>query len=246
MQIYTHSQIGTFHVNHNEDFFVTTELTNQHILIAVLDGCSMGNESHFASTLIGKILRKISKAFYYKAFILPAFSNDKQLLINVLKQLFRELSLIKNELGLETNELLSTLILSVINKDARTAEIITIGDGLIVCNQQQFEYEQDNRPDYLGYHLHKNFEEWFAQPKQVLSLQNIKDISLSTDGIFTFQPFDNKIYPGISESEIIHHLLIFQQNLQFRVMLKKQVLMLEKKFGLKPSDDLTMVRVIFD
>lgn len=245
MQLYTHSQIGTFHNNHNEDFFVTTELTDEHILVAVSDGCSMGTESHFASTLIGKLLRKISKSLYYQSFIQPTTYNNKQLLINTLKQLFQQLTFIKNELSLETNELLSTLILCIINTENRSAEVITIGDGLVVCNGQLFEYEQENRPDYLAYHLHKNFEAWFSTQKQLLSLQNIQDISFSSDGIFTFRHFDTQIYPSISEQEIINQLLISQQNLQFETMLKKQVILLENDFGLKPSDDLTVVRVIF-
>ncbi|MFK7947646.1 MAG: protein phosphatase 2C domain-containing protein [Saprospiraceae bacterium] len=245
MQIYSYSQIGTFHTNHNEDFFIKTTLTDYHILIVVLDGCSMGTESHFASVLIGKLLRKISKFIYYQSFIKSTFYNNKQLLINVLKQLFQQLSFIKNELNLETNELLSTLILGIINLNNQTAEIVTIGDGLIVCDGQSFEYEQDNQPDYLAYHLHENFENWFDNQKQLLSLQHIRDISFSTDGIFTFQPFNNKTYPTISEQTIIQQLLVSQQYSDYETMLKKQVITIEKEFGLKASDDLTIVRIIF-
>ena len=245
MKIYTYSQIGTFHTNHNEDFFIQTELTDEHILIAVSDGCSMGIESYFAATLIGKLLRKISKSIYYQSFIQSTIHTNNQLLFNILNQLFQQLSFIKNELDLEINELLSTLILSVIDTNNQTAEIITIGDGLVVCNDKLYEYEQNNRPDYLGYHLHKKFDDWFKNQEQLLSLQNIQDISLSTDGIFTFRQFDNHIYSTISEQEIINHLLISTQNSSFETMLKKQVIELEKEFGMKSTDDLTIVRILF-
>lgn len=245
MKIYTYSQIGTFHTNHNEDFFIQTELTDEHILIAVSDGCSMGIESYFAATLIGKLLRKISKSIYYQSFIQSTIHTNNQLLFNILNQLFQQLSFIKNELDLEINELLSTLILSVIDTNNQTAEIITIGDGLVVCNDKLYEYEQNNRPDYLGYHLHKKFDDWFKNQEQLLSLQNIQDISLSTDGIFTFRQFDNQIYSTISEQEIINHLLISTQNSSFETMLKKQVIELEKEFGMKSTDDLTIVRILF-
>ena len=245
MKIYTYSQIGTFHTNHNEDFFIQTELTDEHILIAVSDGCSMGIESYFASALIGKLLRKISKSIYYQSFIQSTIHTNNQLLFNILNQLFQQLSFIKNELDLEINELLSTLILSVIDTNNQTAEIITIGDGLVVCNDKLYEYEQNNRPDYLGYHLHKKFDDWFKNQEQLLSLQNIQDISLSTDGIFTFRQFDNHIYSTISEQEIINHLLISTQNSSFETMLKKQVIELEKEFGMKSTDDLTIVRILF-
>ena len=66
---HTISTIGQFHTNHNEDFLVTENINDDRILIAVMDGCSMGKESHFASTLIGKLLRKISKGISFKEFI---------------------------------------------------------------------------------------------------------------------------------------------------------------------------------
>ena len=51
------TQIGEFHINHNEDFLVSCEIGNDKMMIAVMDGCTMGTESYFASTLIGKLLR---------------------------------------------------------------------------------------------------------------------------------------------------------------------------------------------
>ena len=69
MIIHTHSQIGQFHTNHNEDAYVTTQLSNDWYLLGVMDGCSMGTESHFASTLLVKLLRKISTEYFYKAFV---------------------------------------------------------------------------------------------------------------------------------------------------------------------------------
>ena len=61
MKFYELSHIGEFHVNHNEDFLVLEEAGSTRKLIAVMDGCSSGTDSYFASTLIGKLLRKIAK-----------------------------------------------------------------------------------------------------------------------------------------------------------------------------------------
>ena len=63
------TQIGEFHINHNEDFLVTHEIGKDKLMIAVMDGCTMGTESHFASTLIGKLLRQISKEIHYLSLI---------------------------------------------------------------------------------------------------------------------------------------------------------------------------------
>ena len=68
MQKYELTQIGSFHTNHNEDSLITHKIGNHKLLIAVMDGCSMGIESHFASTLIAKILKKLALEFYYLEF----------------------------------------------------------------------------------------------------------------------------------------------------------------------------------
>lgn len=244
MKIYQYSQIGTFHTNYNEDFLVTCEIGENQVLIAVMDGCSMGTESHFAATLIGKLLRKISKEIYYKSFLQRTEQSLERLLKTVLNTLFIELQEIKNTLILEREELLSTLILGVINTEIKTAEIIAIGDGLVCYNGELTEYEQDNQPDYLGYHLHRNFEKWYREQTQKMSLKNIKDLTISTDGIFTFSPFSNHKFPTISTETIIDLLFVNSQYSEVETMLKKQVFELEKSYGLKPTDDLTMIRII--
>ena len=46
MKFYELSHIGEFHVNHNEDFLVSEEAGNNRRMIAVMDGCSSGTDSH--------------------------------------------------------------------------------------------------------------------------------------------------------------------------------------------------------
>ena len=68
MKFYELSHIGEFHVNYNEDFMVSEEAGKSRKMIAVMDGCSSGTDSHFASTLIGKLLRKIAKQEAYREY----------------------------------------------------------------------------------------------------------------------------------------------------------------------------------
>ncbi len=239
------SIIGEFHTNHNEDFLVSEEIGDDKMLIAVMDGCSMGKESHFSSILIGKILRKISKGIDYKEFINKSNITLTEYLKTITQELFSILKELKNLLLLEKEELLSTLILGVVSTKDKKAEILTIGDGLICCNGNYTEYEQDNKPDYLGYHLNEKFEDWFEAQKQRLSCNNIDDLSISTDGIFTFKAFDNKSYKPISESEIIDFLLLSTEGVDSEKMLHKKLLKIEKEWGLKPTDDLSIIRILF-
>ena len=143
------TRIGEFHTDHNEDNLLITEIGNEKTVIAVMDGCSMGTESFFASTLLKKIIQKTSKELHYKEFILRNIYSIEETLNLVLENIVKQLQLIKNELDLSINELLSTLILGIINSTNKEARIIVIGDGLISINGQIHEFDQDNKPDYI-------------------------------------------------------------------------------------------------
>lgn len=245
MQKFQFTQIGTFHTNHNEDCLVTREIGDNKCLIAVMDGCSSAIDSHFAANLIAKCLRKIAKEEDYKEFATNIEKPILYLLKDVLSKLFKELNEFKQYLDLSREELLSTVVLGIIHTKNREAEIIVIGDGVICSNSNFYEFDHDNKPDYLGYHLDKDFDNWFELQNQKLSLKNINDLSISTDGIFTFMPFDNKKeYEFIDEKQILELLLIDQTNMENENMLHQKVFFIEKTNGLKPTDDLTIIRMI--
>lgn len=244
MKLYEFSTIGTFHTHHNEDAFTSNEIADDILLIAVMDGCSMGIESHFASTLIAKILRKIAKELYFKSFVKPYDKSLSDYLEEILKRLFEELKEIKFRLMLDKEELLSTLILGIVHLQQRKAEIMVIGDGLVCCNGNFVDFEQDNHPDYLGYHLEEGFEAWLEKQQQRLSLTEIQDLSIATDGIFSFQAFDNGQYENIGGKELMNFLLIDRHWSNQENMLKKKLLEVADRFGLKPTDDLSILRLI--
>jgi Protein phosphatase 2C len=244
MKIYHHSTIGEFHTNHNEDYFVIHEIGEKKLLLAVMDGCTMGTDSYLAATIIGKLLRKIAKETHYKAFIQKNDHHEQQILDETMQQLFAALKLTQQQLDLQSDELLSTVLLAILNTDTHSAATIAIGDGVIGCNGRIFEYEQGNKPDYIGYHLHENFEAWYSQQTQRLTLHHIQDLSLATDGVFSFQKFDNHAYHTTSDAELVALLLIKTNYSDNENMLQKNLMDIAKTYGKKPSDDLTIVRVM--
>jgi len=161
MTIHQFTQIGAFHLHHNEDAHLVAEIEEDKILIAVLDGCSMGKESHFASTLMVKLLRKIAKFLYYRAFVESCHRSAAIYLREILQRLFLELRQLKQQLTLTQEEVLSTLMIGVLDRTNREVELCIIGDGFICCNCQWYDYDQGDRPDYLGYHLSKDFNTWY-------------------------------------------------------------------------------------
>jgi hypothetical protein len=50
-----------------------------------MDGCSMGTDSYFSATLLGKIHRKIAKEIQSREFVKHNTKNPKQLLKMFLK-----------------------------------------------------------------------------------------------------------------------------------------------------------------
>jgi len=64
MQIYSVLKLGQFHPIFCEDFTFHSQLNEDWVMIAVMDGCSSGINSHFTSTLFGKILKKSPKTFH--------------------------------------------------------------------------------------------------------------------------------------------------------------------------------------
>ncbi len=243
MKIYTSIQIGGFHTNHCEDSLISTKIGEKKALIAVMDGCSMGSESQFASTLKGKILKKISQELFYTEFLNLQEETLQTQLRNVMKIFFLELKSIKNQLSLETLELLSTLVLAVYDKTSKEAEIIIIGDGLIVHNTKIVEFEQGDKPDYLAYHLQEDFDTWYDSFDQKLSLKNVDDLSIMTDGIYTFKRLGASTNYEETE-EMVNYLAVDKSSTNHEDLLKGKMILLEKEKALKPMDDLAIIRII--
>ena len=242
MRIYQFTKTGDHHVNHCEDYTITETLGTDKILCAVMDGCTMGTDSYFASTLTGKLLRKIAierrfQAFYEKTPSLDCKAESKE----VLRRLMTELRAIKNLLFLNSDELLTTLILGVFDLQKNEGFVLTVGDGLVYANGVYTEYEQNNIPDYIGYHLSEDFETWFSAQHQVVTVDTLSDISLSTDGIFTFLPYDQGIY-NISKDPV-DYLLLDCSDEDMANMLLKKTTFLEQHCGLRPTDDLGIIRL---
>jgi hypothetical protein len=150
----------------------------------------------------------------------------------------------KDILQLERDEVLNTLLIGVIDMDNHAGEFICIGDGMICIDQQYYEFEQDNKPDYLGYHLHEEFDSLYGKQQQRISARDMHDFSLVSDGIFTFKKFDNK--PYASPGNVIEFLLVDAEESNHNNMLNRKLLDIQTNWGLKPGDDLAIIRIRFN
>jgi len=238
MKVYKTLTIGEFHKNFCEDYLISAEYGKNKQLFAVLDGCSMGNESYFAATLTGKILKKIAQELFHTDVPKDLKTDLKE----ILKQIFENLKNFRNQLLLEKNDLLATLILLVLDTHTNQGELIAIGDGYVALDGNITEYDHNNIPDYLGYHLTEDFEAWYQSQTQRISFTNFKDLSICTDGILTFNHFvEKKQHPFIDP---IHYMLLDHEFAESKNMFVKKLMHLEKAYSLKHTDDLAIIRII--
>lgn len=240
MQIHTLLRIGAFHTNHCEDYIFTGKTGKDRLLIAVMDGCTMGSESHFAANLCGKLLRKIAIQLEYENLKnqSPALKQELQ---HIMERLMQELAAAKNQLSLEREEMLHTLIIGIVDASTGNAELLVVGDGLVAINEDVFVFDQDDKPDYLGYHIGSNFEEWYRSQKQFLSAVHFNRLSIATDGIFTFRNFAAKTETPLDE--IYRELLFDETDRKFPKMLENKLAQLNRSKDWVNGDDLAIVRL---
>ncbi|WP_300690003.1 protein phosphatase 2C domain-containing protein [Chryseobacterium sp.] len=243
MKFYSSLQIGDYHDLHCEDDLLIKKISSNKIVCAVMDGCSTAMDSHFASTLVGKLLRKIiTECGYKELYEKDIQRNPDEQLKEIVKDLFKEMSFLKKSLMLDEKELLTTLIIMLYDSAENKGIILSIGDGVVCVSGNITEFDRDNKPDYLAYHLHENFEDWYNSQHQKIFFDQLEDVSIATDGILTF----SKVKKTVSEETIncIEYLMKDQNYEDTEEMLNKKIKKLEHHYGMKPTDDLAIIRLI--
>ena len=221
---------GNSHKLCEDSFFY--RIYNEKIFIATFDGCSSGTESHFASNLFKKILNKS---------IVSAINNDDIYNVNLLKIIFHDffniLKNIQNTLSLNVDELLSTIVFSMIDLKNNETYFLVSGDGIYSINKRITRIEQNNTPDYISYHLNQTFHDVWKTFHLSIFNEEIKDISVSSDGL------DSYINNNNLEISHINSFLFDENFIKSEVMLSRVYNILENK-GFTHYDDLSIVRVI--
>jgi hypothetical protein len=96
----------------------------------------------------------------------------------------------------------------------------------------------------LGYHLHEDFEQWYAAQTQVLSLKDVRDLSIASDGILSFQQAVAGEFEAIASEGIVQTLLRETGGSDATTMLQAQLKHIAQRHGQRPTDDLAILRVM--
>jgi hypothetical protein len=239
MHIYKLLRIGSNHKTHCEDFLLETKANAGFRLFGVFDGCSSGKDSFFASALIAKIIQH--------AFNSMTISPEKEktaLLNSLIWESCLKLKQISELIGLQTDELLSTIGLLLLDKKTESFQIIFIGDGLVSHDGKTEIIDQNNAPDYLAYYLHKiknrtQAAEWLKSHARQFSGNGFKNLSISTDGILSFSGENT----GQSIPDAINYLLNDNFLSENPSLLSRKANILKKKYALTNADDLGIIRL---
>lgn len=225
-----------YQLNHNEDHLLIDESVNGNLVIAVMDGCGSASESHWASGLIGKLVKNAVTRINEQP---ESFSTD-ELARSIFEHVFHSMISAKKLMGLDEMELFSTLLLAVINPDNRTFTLLKSGDGLYAMDENFQEIDQNNTPDFMAYHFELPFVEYFDEHVIKISGSFNKRFLLSTDGILKMNDLERtKTKEWLVENGL---LSIMKEPVQ-KNSLKKRYDFLRQKHQMYPMDDLAMIAI---
>jgi len=243
MEVYQLIRKGEMHKDFCEDFLLAFELSERYSVYGVFDGCSTGADSHLASGLLAKVVRA-----EMECLVIEEIESLKKLLSDTVLCTMSTLRNIRNDLFLETNELLSTMILFVVDKITSKGEVLVFGDGFVAINGQSINVEQNNTPDYLAYYLDEleninDPESWLIEHSNSFSVDKITDVSVATDGVKSFQKADlsseSNSVPIPSEYLTNDNFLLHNKS-----MLSRKCNILKTKHQLINQDDIALIRVV--
>ncbi|WP_136481761.1 protein phosphatase 2C domain-containing protein [Cognatitamlana onchidii] len=244
MQILSIHKRSIYHPHFSEDFFYSYQLTDHILVCAVMDGCSSAKDSHFSSALFSKSIHKSCRMLPQMKEIVEDFDLATMELNEIgnfiLKQLFDDLKKTKRLFFLSTEELLSTLSLLIYNHDTLKACIKISGDGLFAINGRITSIDQNNVPNFLGYHLAKNFEDVKLSAIATYNFENANDVCIATDGIDKLRK-DLKNPEEINETR--YAFLVEKPSKKSDLFFEKQYKKLALK-GFTLYDDLSIMRII--
>lgn len=246
MLIKTLIERGSSHKLRCEDDLLVLNLED-YIVGAIFDGCSSGIDSHLSSTLLKRVLKTIINGDGNCRFELKWHNKESldfyiiQKLASMLYDKLHEPSFKKLISYDNYNDLLSTVIIMLVNKFNNRYTVLFCGDGvlsvddtivtihdengdtvdyLMVQNETNVINYIDNRPFYQGYF--KN------------------TISISSDGIDTFKDQFGENKSKEAKDTLFMDTAFWKQD----IMLNRKYNILTKVNKYLNQDDVSIIRII--
>lgn len=236
------------HPNWCEDNYFLYE-DERFIVGAVLDGCSTGINSHFASTAVkyaferamtdNRNLDQLSKINYQVSY--------SDFFSEIIGDVKSNLTMIKMVLNLTEMNLLSTIVFFTFNKLNSELYVKFIGDGSVFVNGTRFDNDENNMPDYLAYHLENiswsTFYKWSSDKPSIL-FTDVNSFAICTDGIDSFSNVHDRLK---SKTIPVSFLIDDSKFSKLTAGLEKKFNILTNRFEeIKFSDDIFCWEILDD
>lgn len=248
MKVHSVIRKGEDHPVFCEDFMLTED-RGRYFYGAIFDGCSSGNESHFASSMFGKVFRHVIE----DDNIYGETIEEKAKFL--IKKFVYKLVESKAVMHLEVGDMLATFMLLMYDKVHGEAMVLTVGDGLIYCDGEMTELKNEkfkdefpddymNRPDYIAYNLgvvggEKHvFDFWYAESVNKMKFIDPKNIGIASDGILTFTNTEGDI-------DILRYFFEDERFIKVDNMMSRKVNILKKLHRSVHKDDFSIIRLTF-
>lgn len=232
------------HPNWCEDNYWVNE-TDEYIQGAVLDGCSTGINSHFASTLIKYSFERSNNLVHIRRDDLNNYFDV------IISRVRNDLNDVKTALNLTELNLLSTIVFFFYNKKDKSLWVKFIGDGVIYVNGNEIINDENNMPDYIAYHLNEwwpTFYSWI-ESRRTLNFENVENFAICSDGIHSLVNLKN---PHIKKEVAINFLIIDDQwkglenglNKKFNILTNRdeELKRSDELYWWDIKDDLTIIK----
>ncbi len=226
-----------------EDDYLVEETENL-IICGVFDGCSSGLDSHIASTIMKKIMMNVNGLeFVYKICQKDGKDNLKFICRDFIDEIYISLNKLKSQnifFLKEGEDLLSTVIILVLDKNNGKYFIQFLGDGVAYTDGEITDvHNDDNSVLYLSTVNESLIDEYISKSKSLSGVIN-KTISISTDGIDTFKDSFGIGYANEART------LFFESERFVKIspMLNRLYNIFTNENKLKNIDDFTMIRII--
>lgn len=234
--ISTVSRRGSSHPDWNEDNLYYKQ-KDKFITGGVFDGCSSGIDSYFASKLYANMYKKTLSELDEVITGINSFPV-------LARTYFSNLARVIREIGLTTEETLSTAVLFMYETETKQLQVQFFGDGVAYANNQELEVfnnDEDNKPNYIGYSLNDagqadDFNNLWEAAKSFNTIT--RDFSVSTDGIFSFRKTNENAPDFPIESYLVQNDFLIRNP----AALRRKLNIIRNK-GYDHYDDFTLIRV---
>ena len=180
------------HANHCEDSYFVHE-DDDKIVGAVLDGCSTGYNSHWASQFVAYSFERLCKDSHGFRYFSHPVSSWPLFETNIFRSVGNDIRMGMEMMSLSDMNFLSTIVFFVYLKSDRLLHVRFIGDGCAVVNGRYYRNDENNMPQYLAYFVGLSDDEFerFVSSRRVEVFEGVDNFAICSDGIDSFVNLKN-------------------------------------------------------